>query len=388
MGDRVLKPAASLANLIPDDAEFHPNFNAVPEDEEVVDEEVPVAVARPAPAPFKRADTWRSPQFADAAARSGFTSIRDFLKSTTVQEVLPDESSRRKVQWIDCNAPLERALKIMGDNFITSCPVMEDNYCIGMVDTLDSALYLIDCLSGDLKLGDLVRTSSQTNLDLAKAFSLAPVKKVMNYSGRNPLRTLTPDATLLEVCETLANGPHRIPIVGDKGELLMIFSQSTLCALVYQALDTVNDAIKGRSLKDLGLGLTKPVKTMNEQRSSVSAFRYLAECRLRCLVITNADGQLTHHLDAGAVAGLSRDSFSCLVLPVKDFLMVKMGGDSSKYKVDELVQNSDSMHALLEVLVRQKKHRAFVVDDGQKPTSIVTMTDVMQTFLMDPGSFS
>jgi CBS domain-containing protein len=111
--------------------------------------------------------------------------------------------------------------------------------------------------------------------------------------------------------------------------------------------------------------------------SALEAFGRMAADQKSSLGLTDpASGKLVGNLSASALRALhSPEAFPTLLQSAADFQAAQHGGALPPVPA---ITADATFGQLLDLLVGSKLHRAYVVDGEGKPTSIITLTDVLR----------
>jgi len=115
-------------------------------------------------------------------------------------------------------------------------------------------------------------------------------------SRRNPFHPVAPTDSLLNVCELLAKGLHRVPVVNSSGEVISIISQSSIVAFLNKHIRDFKEE-SSKTIKELGIG-TKPVITVQHDTTAIETFRLMDNKKISGVAVVDQSGKLIGNTSA------------------------------------------------------------------------------------------
>jgi CBS domain-containing protein len=201
---------------------------------------------------------------------------------------------------------------------------------------------------------------------------------VTYLSRRNALHPVSPNDSLLDICEILAKGVHRVPVM-DKGEIVNIISQSS----IIQFLHKHNKELAPFTSKKIGeikIG-SKPVITVNKTTVAIDAFRLMDNKKISGLAVVDEAGRFVGNTSASDLKLFMQTlSLEILKQPVSQFLNT-LRQESIDIRVPTIsVGSNDTVQTAISKLAMTKIHKLFVADDGDgyKPKMVVSITDILK----------
>jgi len=131
-------------------------------------------------------------------------------------------------------SPFE-GFKTLVDNNILSAPVYDEkaHKYSGFLDIRDLVSFVV--FVDDDQKSDVPQNLNELIMHGCKLFKAELEGVTVTYlSRRNPFHPISSGESLLKVCEELAKGLHRVPIVNNNGDLVNIISQSTVVQFLAQ----------------------------------------------------------------------------------------------------------------------------------------------------------
>jgi len=244
---------------------------------------------------------------------------------------------------------------------------------LGFVDVLDILYFVMDsAFSSETEDFSLERVATMRWHE--KSLSVEPVGNLINYSGRDEMKTVEYDASLSTVVNMFSTEIHRVGVVhGDR--LVNILSQSDIIKFLISRGVYIGSKIQ-KPIKEVGL---EPlgVASILESIPTIDVIRFMRDHILSGVPIVDKNGRMIANFSASDLLGLNEKNSSSLALPVKDFI----NGIHRFPKSPVCVVESDTVEMVLLKMVVHHVHRVYIVDKSMKPTGVITMTDLMQFFV-------
>eukprot|EP01099_Mayorella_cantabrigiensis_P005026 TRINITY_DN3909_c0_g2_i1.p1 TRINITY_DN3909_c0_g2~~TRINITY_DN3909_c0_g2_i1.p1 ORF type:complete len:669 (-),score=177.71 TRINITY_DN3909_c0_g2_i1:125-2131(-) len=289
------------------------------------------------------------------------------------------DANHRALISIPETATVQEAAEILHGNNILCAPVLNNiDLPLGLVDVLDLLSYIVGISGFFEDISKSPETISQNKLQ----YSTSPVTSLISASGVNLTWKLERNSPLDLALETFTSGAHRI-LVGDPKNL-SILTQSHVLKYLWQMVNEGDNAQQfpklSKTLKQLSLGsvavlLDRPI-SITTNMTAIEGFRLLYVSKIHGLAIVTEDQKLVGNLSASHLACLTANRLEDLLLPVLEFKQA-IG------KADEpLVTCHDnaSLKEAMELLVNNHVHRLYIVDEGNRPTGVVSISDVLAQF--------
>eukprot|EP00298_Acanthocystis_sp_HF-20_P026374 c39_g1_i1.p1 GENE.c39_g1_i1~~c39_g1_i1.p1 ORF type:complete len:362 (+),score=148.97 c39_g1_i1:58-1086(+) len=191
-----------------------------------------------------------------------------------------------------------------------------------------------------------------------------------------PIVSVPPQATLLDVCEHLGRGAHRVAVVEESGVIKQIISQSwmmdALCDLIEDMDSQIGiSPVASISLETLGIA-PKHVYSCKDTDVAIQAFRIMNSHKISGIPIVNSSGVLI-----GQVSGQDLKNFlkkrdtSDLDKQLKDF--ADLSQPISKFSVHQ----SSKVSEVITRFSDTKSHRLFLVDSNGLLIGVVSLKDIL-----------
>jgi len=335
----------------------------------------------------KKTDDWVPEEYDDGPAPIvRITSLNLHSATYTLLQNVKVESFVRKdhkIMMFKNADTIETAVKALSDHKLLSAPVFDENgQCLGFCDIRDIMQFIITSVTS----GGSGSVTADALKSAGKQVSSTRLKDVVNFSGQNPYIPVFEHQKLAEGAQFLRKPHvHRAAIVNGSFEVTGILSQSDIIRHVAKHLDDTD------TLKDLGRQSLKSLKEKRDTSSDskeesnvnlvhiassatvVSALTTMKSKGLSVVAVLDSDHKLVGEFSCSDLRGITSDNFSRLLLTVEEFLKhySKDGLNPNTIKIDATLKD------LLSLISDKHCHHVWVVDGDGKPTSLISLTDVM-----------
>lgn len=327
---------------------------------------------------------------------------KQLLAATSLAEVLPTHS----LVSVTTGCRMEAAIKTLHDHRILSCPVMakgEYHGCISVNDVLKNLMGELSAQKPHWLEQGASAFSADDLVAVGKALCGKSVGEV-EHAGSLFLLNAQSNTSMLDFvnnCFDIKDNHHvhhRVYVCMPAGSAHIVSGGATTVvnATASQAsgkltvthvvshLDVIRllaahkDKLGGMAEASLeALGLDEgAVFCVPASTPALEAFGRMAIDQKSSLGLTDADGKLVGNLSASDLRGLATpEDFAALLKPAGEYQAAQAGVAVASVAT---VTPATTFGALLDLLVAHKFHRAYVVDAEGKPTSIVTLTDILR----------
>jgi len=276
---------------------------------------------------------------------------------------------------------LAAAVKTLSDNKILSAPVFDSqNNLVGMVDIFDIVTFLFSEKKGSsVKVKD--GAISEEELKNLKKRSLSTkLKEVANASGRSPIVPFYGDNPLSLLIELFAssNKLHRVALFTKDGQLVRPCSQTDVVEFLSEHLEDTKEIKKllSKSVGDIVSEYKHPVVTVHGSTPVKECLHKLVGVDIHGLAVLDGSGKLVQQFEFGSLRGLYESDFKDMGLGVLGFLAKH--GATAKVGVPITVETSSTVSHLIQMFVKHKVHRLWVIDKEGAPRALVELNDVMR----------
>lgn len=268
-------------------------------------------------------------------------------------------------------------------NFL-SCPVIlkDEAKYYGFIDLVDIVKYIIEHFGSSNILGkekdfwDLVAEE--------KVFSTKTVGDIMTYplTRRNPFRPVGEGYSALAVFEPLAREQalHRVPVIDKERQIFNLVTQFQVLMFLKKNLDLLG-AKKDKPLK-LCHHMYKDVVSVTEECTAIDAFNLMVDKNITGVGILDKDGRLTGALSIRDMKLISYDArlFWRLQQTVNNFTLKLKYEWAAKHDRPHAIvtaKGDNTIGEVINLLVENKVHRIFIVDDDRKPIGVASLKDLL-----------
>jgi len=288
----------------------------------------------------------------------------------------------KKVTTVSSTDTVKTVLSRLNFDHIISAPVVgPNNQIVGFIDVLDLVAFLIQIAHRPESSGISYVSGNITTDELdmlykrAADFNLTQLDEMIAVK-RQPPNLVLDDAPLQSAIDIFKQtGVHRLGVTNAKGTIVSILTQSALIAYIADHPQILGDKAKTEISH---MHFDKKVVSIPNTTRTIDAFIELHEKKLSALAVLDQAGTLVGTISASDLKGVEHHHFPRLLLPVEEFV-VQIRSEMQK-RADYLVTVSpntllkDAIHRIHS----QKVHRAFIVDEHQKPIGIMSLTDIIR----------
>ena len=168
---------------------------------------------------------------------------------------------KHKVMTVPADEGIEKAVYLMAEHKLTSLPVIDTkdkNKCLGMVDTLDVATYVLSVAPDATQL----KENELKSLEIAgRAMALEAVRNILNASGRDPYIPIIENEASTFVINLFSRGLHRVPIIDRTEQVTGTLSQTNILQRLHEEFTFGNlKDVADKTIKQLGMGMESPLR--------------------------------------------------------------------------------------------------------------------------------
>jgi CBS-domain-containing membrane protein len=295
------------------------------------------------------------------------------LQATTLGTLIFD---KKELVQVDVGTKVEDAIKLMKEKCILSVPVFDPEKCqyIGLLDMFDVMRYTT--------LGIFEESAFRDKLFSNYQFRSATVKEIIERSCRGKILVLEASDPLELAFKNLSEN-HRalIPMKDEntfKNSYRMI-TQTDLVRFIQKHTDQLGTCIN-RRIEEMGLAnpLGTQVLSISTKDQALDGFLKMFRNEVNAVAVVDDTGRLVANLSASDLWGISSQNISTLKLPPLQFLK-SISGAIASHPVT--CSSRSYLAEVIEKLISAKIHRVWVVNSGEEPIGVVTMTDVLRSLI-------
>jgi len=294
------------------------------------------------------------------------------LDSLSISAFL-DKSQHDKLITVDQHSHVSDALQVMYQNKISSLPITKDNVVINSVDMFDFLAYL-------LELWDAEKIELDTSPDhariLPEIFSLGQkflrheLHELPDSAGNEVLAAVMKEETSSRIIRLYGLGVHRIGLVDFHGSITRIVCQSDVIRFFSDNLQMLGD-YANKSISELNIYNEEELYTLNGDEPVISGFKMLADNLICAVPIVDDKGTLCGTLSISDLKFLKDDTMTSLLLSARQYK------DEQSTKIPHTTcTHNDTLASVITSLASTNVHRAWVVNEQQQPTNIVSLSNI------------
>jgi len=275
---------------------------------------------------------------------------------------------------------IEQVLALMAKYGVTSVPVRaagdaqtpgDSTECIGIINLVDIVAFCVFAIAeGDAYL----------RVDLSNLESMdAPVSDILGAvsseaSSAWSFKTYPAAAHINDVMYPFCAGVHRVLIsTGAPGAEGLVSQTDIVRFLHAHKAELPDELLASPLLPHKGT----PVTMSSDQRALVG-FRKMVVMDRSSVGIVDDAGVLVGNLSLSDLRGINKSNFASLADPVLDFLASRAEAHTPRPLIKAAPETS--LGDVIDLLVAEKVHRVWLVDEAGKPLGQLSMSDVLLAF--------
>jgi len=269
------------------------------------------------------------------------------------------------------------------ENNILSAPVFDEKTekYTGFLDIRDLVSFVV--FMDDDQKSDVPQNLLELIMHGCKLFKVDLDGVTVTYlSRRNPFHPISINDSLLTVCEELAKGLHRVPIVDNNGNVVNIISQSSIIHFLSQHKQAIKK-LTSRTLQELNIG-TKPVISVKQDTPAIETFRLMDKKKISGVAVVDNLGKFVGNTSASDLKLFMKTlSLDILNRPIVEVLKIIRQENIEIRSPTISVSPKDTLEIAIGKLASTKIHKLFIASDhdGYKPEVVVSITDILRCLL-------
>jgi len=293
-----------------------------------------------------------------------------------MQSILDDRrvvdvvGSTRPLLFLNYEETISSALKKLDDAHVFGAIVNSGPVIVGVIDMKDIVRSLIKFTRAGWK--DFSKENAVNLSDEAKMFTQQVVGAILS-PDMNIVR-VTRSAPVCEAVAKMVDGNvRRLVVVDELGKTVNVITQFDIVKFLFENIHEFG-ATQHYSVGDLGLG-SRPVICASLDECAAAVFHLMIAKNVRSVGIINdrSDDELVANLSLSDLKGLNEKNFQNLSKNVFEFLL------DSQETPKPIISCTDSntFAEVLERMIENKIHRVYVVDEVERPCSVISLVDVL-----------
>eukprot|EP01125_Pyxidicula_operculata_P022183 TRINITY_DN8946_c0_g1_i1.p1 TRINITY_DN8946_c0_g1~~TRINITY_DN8946_c0_g1_i1.p1 ORF type:complete len:309 (+),score=62.56 TRINITY_DN8946_c0_g1_i1:63-989(+) len=282
--------------------------------------------------------------------------------------------SKQELVTLKSSITIEDVVKVLAKHHITSAPVMDGATCLGLVDMLDIANFVIKVSPNP----EEIQVAELSTLQMAgRAMALEEVKNVVGASGKDPYVPLQSNDPVSRAVQLFASGVHRIIVADHSGTPKHTISQSDIVKILIQHM--LDGHLKrmgylNKTVKEIGFGSVQP-HSVSQSTTVLSVIATINNKGTTAVAVVDEQGKLIGNFSATDLVGLYTDKWPHFKHSVLEYL--KSHSPNSLKNIISVTPET-SFEEVLHKFKDHKIHRLWITDKDGKPTGVLSMTDIMK----------
>jgi len=306
---------------------------------------------------------------------------KQFLSSTTMGDFIKwraqgdNQETNKQLIYANSTESVRAAVQLLRDHNILSVPVWDNEE-----KTFIWFLSILDVLRFCMTDGERA-DSSKTPYE----FSLRDMIPTLGEDESGMVQTVMKSSSLSSVMEWFTLGVHRVLVQDDNATTDQpsgfVVSQSDVVRYLYHHdKDLSKDA--DQTIEEHGFLKSdapsigpKKLISIESSKSALEGFQLLFVNRTNAVAVVDSEGKLVGNLSASDLRGVKATEVEQLLsTPVLDFLKTQ------SHTALVVCKPSSTLRQVIHMLVEQRVHRLWVVDDNHHMVGLVTLTDIVCKF--------
>jgi len=194
-----------------------------------------------------------------------------------------------------------------------------------------------------------------------------------------------PDASLYDAIKMLIhNKIHRLPVIDKRnGNVLYILTHKRILRFLFLYIHDMPQAkYLQQSILELKIGTYNDVEVAYEETPIIEALHKFVYKRVSALPIVDSEGRLIDIYAKFDVINLAAEkTYSNLDVTLKTANQHRNEWFEGVHKCKQ----DESLFAVMERIVKAEVHRLVVVDDDNKVTGVISLSDILTYLVLRPG---
>jgi len=304
---------------------------------------------------------------------------------------LKDLHKKLQIITINTEDSIPSVLEKIFTNRITSAPVVDkNNKLIGSIGLIDIILFVLNVCHTSQELAKFFGLRQDKAIDFV---DFADIKNhltpedeiqgsfgnpdsaafVTNYSRNNLLHVLPPTSSVVDIVKSLCEH-HRVAVGDD--ELFDYISQSDIVKFFKEK--NVLGELGRKTIKELGLGSANVISVTPNQRV-IEAFKKIVINKVSGIAVVDENSRLVGQISSSDLKCISEtgEMIKQLYETYNSYRRDLVEKYHAPIQMITVGQHT-TFAKLVDILVENKIHRAFVVKDDNILVSVITLTDVLK----------
>ncbi|KAI0215520.1 5'-AMP-activated protein kinase subunit gamma-2 [Lamellibrachia satsuma] len=306
-----------------------------------------------------------------------------FMKAHKCYDLIPTSS---KLVVFDTQLNVKKAFFALVYNGVRAAPLWDSKQqdFVGMLTITD----FIKILQKYYKSPQENRTDSGhpfVHMDELEEHKIATWREVLNDYSK-PLVHIDPDSSLFDAIYMLChNKVHRLPVINKlTGNALYILTHKRILRFLYLYIyDLPVPAYMQKSIEELGLGSYDNIATAHPSTPLITALNMFVEKRISALPVVDDNGRVVDvYAKFDAINLAAEKTYNNLDITIEQAMKERR----ETFEGVQKCKKSETLAAIMERIVKAEVHRLVVVDDDERVTGVVSLSDILSYIVLRPVS--
>eukprot|EP00898_Chlorokybus_atmophyticus_P001244 jgi/Chlat1/211/Chrsp1S03125 len=324
--------------------------------------------------------------------------IKDYLEERRMKEAEKSRDSLpspRPVVTLQPSDSIARALAELAAADILSAPVEdptkpEEVACYGFIDVMDILSYVLEYTWEAHSSQRLAYEEvEEFELDSAvldelgrKCLAETQIRQLIDKSKVNPFLPVSDRGNIYQLVEEVfQKGVHRAPVVSDDGKLVGIVSQSDVIRILSQHMRKI-ETTATKTLGEMGLAVgdfASEALQMSVDAPAIQGFLLMLKNKASAVAVVTKDGRLLTSISASSLRGITESGLGVLLLPALEFMRRENTLHPARFRSPlTCTPHATTFCNLVLKLALFHGHRAWIVDEDDRPVGVVLLSDIMR----------
>ncbi|XP_025093940.1 5'-AMP-activated protein kinase subunit gamma-2-like isoform X3 [Pomacea canaliculata] len=200
---------------------------------------------------------------------------------------------------------------------------------------------------------------------------------------------IDPDASLFDAIRVLIdNHVHRLPVVDrTTGNAIYILTHKRILRFLHLYIkDLPRPSFMSKTLKELKIGTYDNVITVSKDLPLIKALNLFVEHRISALPVLDEDGYVVDIYAKFDVINLAAEkTYNNLDITIAQALQHRQ--ETETYEGVATCMEMDTLHGVMEKIVKAEVHRLVVVDESSHVKGIVSLSDLLTYIVLEPMGY-
>ncbi|PVD30963.1 hypothetical protein C0Q70_10239 [Pomacea canaliculata] len=276
---------------------------------------------------------------------------------------------------------------------------LNSSVCRGMEISYDCEVALETSKRNNLKVGMLTITdfinilkmyykSPEVRMDELEDHKIETWREVLK-SQQRAFVYIDPDASLFDAIRVLIdNHVHRLPVVDrTTGNAIYILTHKRILRFLHLYIkDLPRPSFMSKTLKELKIGTYDNVITVSKDLPLIKALNLFVEHRISALPVLDEDGYVVDIYAKFDVINLAAEkTYNNLDITIAQALQHRQ--ETETYEGVATCMEMDTLHGVMEKIVKAEVHRLVVVDESSHVKGIVSLSDLLTYIVLEPMGY-